>query len=191
LRRQLRRIRTTEPLSRSNFGGHTQSVFPCRSMCRRWLAPISTSMVRLPHWLPTKTCPLQRQTKGPRPGFEEQEIDGSDNGCSSVTAPRTDPTIQTLVRRIAEPPKNIPMACSKKSSSASAITSGPTSVSTMIMSIVEPEFALFQMQIESVFGNAVELRQPLFGKAPEGFDSIDVCLLLANSFLPWLTLKYL
>jgi len=48
------------------------------------------------------------------------------------------------------------------------------------MSMIEPEFALFQMQIESVFGNAVELRQPPFGKAPEGFDSIDLMLALVG-----------
>jgi len=42
--------------------------------------------------------------------------------------------------------------------------------------MVEPEFALFQMQVEGVLGNAVELCEPAFGKAPEGFDSIDVML---------------
>jgi len=44
------------------------------------------------------------------------------------------------------------------------------------MPMVAPELALFQMQIESVFGNAVELRQPPFGKAAEGFDAIDLKL---------------
>jgi|GEM_PF-1588093 len=44
------------------------------------------------------------------------------------------------------------------------------------MTMVKPELTLFQMQIEGVLGNAVELRQPAFGKAPEGFDSVDVML---------------
>jgi len=43
-----------------------------------------------------------------------------------------------------------------------------------------------------VLGNAVELCQPPFGKAPEGLDAVDVMLFpLANSLLPWLTLKCL
>jgi len=52
------------------------------------------------------------------------------------------------------------------------------------MSMIEPEFTFFQMQLESVFDNAVELRQPPFGKAPEGFDSIDVM------FPPWRIRSY-
>jgi len=44
------------------------------------------------------------------------------------------------------------------------------------MSMVEPELALFQMQAEGMFGNAVELRQPAFGKAPERLNAIDVML---------------
>jgi len=41
---------------------------------------------------------------------------------------------------------------------------------------VEPELALFQMQVKGMFGNAVELRQPAFGKAPERLNAIDVML---------------
>jgi len=46
------------------------------------------------------------------------------------------------------------------------------------MSMIEPELALFQMQPEGMFGNAVELRQSAFGKAPKG------CFPLTNSLLP-------
>jgi len=44
------------------------------------------------------------------------------------------------------------------------------------MSMIEPELRLFQMQIEGVFGNAVELCPPPFGNAPEGLDAVDVML---------------
>jgi len=42
--------------------------------------------------------------------------------------------------------------------------------------MIEPEFALFQMQIEGVLGNTVELCEPPFGKTPEGFDPVDMML---------------
>jgi len=41
---------------------------------------------------------------------------------------------------------------------------------------VEPELALFQIQVKGMFGNAVELRQPAFGNAPERLNAIDVML---------------
>jgi len=44
------------------------------------------------------------------------------------------------------------------------------------MSMIEPELAFFQMQVKSMFGNAVELRQcqSAFGKAPKQLNAIDV-----------------
>jgi len=48
------------------------------------------------------------------------------------------------------------------------------------MSMVEPELALFQMQVEGVPGNAIELGESTFGKAPEGLDSIDMMLSLGE-----------
>jgi len=42
------------------------------------------------------------------------------------------------------------------------------------MPVVEPELAFFQMQVKSMFGNAVELRQSAFGKAPKRLNAIDV-----------------
>jgi len=42
------------------------------------------------------------------------------------------------------------------------------------MSMIEPELALFQMQVEGLFGDAVELRQSAFGKAPKGFNAVDM-----------------
>jgi len=44
------------------------------------------------------------------------------------------------------------------------------------MSMVESELALFQMQTEGLFGNAVELSQSAFGKAPKRLNSVDVML---------------
>jgi len=44
------------------------------------------------------------------------------------------------------------------------------------MSMIESELALFQMQGKRVLGNPVELCQPAFGKAPEGFNRVDVML---------------
>jgi len=50
------------------------------------------------------------------------------------------------------------------------------------MSMVEPEFAPFQMQFEGLFGDAIELRQAAFGKAPKRLNAIDM-LLTSNKFV--------
>jgi len=42
------------------------------------------------------------------------------------------------------------------------------------MSMVEPEFTRFQVQVEAMFGDAVERRKSSFGKTPKGFDSARV-----------------
>jgi len=42
------------------------------------------------------------------------------------------------------------------------------------MSMVEPEPTLFQMPVEAMFGNGVELRKSSFGKTPKGFDAVDM-----------------
>ena len=43
------------------------------------------------------------------------------------------------------------------------------------MSVVEPIFALFQVQVECSMRDAVELLQAPLSKAPEAFDAIDMC----------------
>jgi len=50
------------------------------------------------------------------------------------------------------------------------------------MSMAEPEFALFQMQFEGLFGDAIELRPAAFGKAPKRLNAIDM-LLTSNKFV--------
>ena len=48
--------------------------------------------------------------------------------------------------------------------------------------MIEPPLRLFQVQVERVVGEAVELRQAPFGKAPEAFDAVDV-LCAADKFV--------
>ena len=40
--------------------------------------------------------------------------------------------------------------------------------------VILAPFCFFEMQMEGVFGQALELRQPYFGQAPKAFDAIDV-----------------
>lgn len=42
------------------------------------------------------------------------------------------------------------------------------------MAMVESELRFFEMEVEGLLGDALELRQAVFGKTPEGFDSVDV-----------------
>ena len=42
--------------------------------------------------------------------------------------------------------------------------------------MVESEFSLFEVEVEGVPGDAVELSQSPFGVAPEGLDAVDVRL---------------
>ena len=44
------------------------------------------------------------------------------------------------------------------------------------MAVVEPELALLEMEIEGLLRDAVELGEPTFRVAPEGFDPVDVTL---------------
>ena len=40
--------------------------------------------------------------------------------------------------------------------------------------MIKPEFGLFQVQQEGVFGHALELLEAGFVKAPKGLDAVDV-----------------
>ena len=40
--------------------------------------------------------------------------------------------------------------------------------------MIKPEFGLFQVQQEGVFGHALELLEAGFGKAPQGLDAVAV-----------------
>lgn len=42
------------------------------------------------------------------------------------------------------------------------------------MTVVEAELRFFQMKVEGMFGDTVELEQTAFGEAPEAFDAVDV-----------------
>lgn len=42
------------------------------------------------------------------------------------------------------------------------------------MAVVEAELGFFQMKVEGMFRNSVELEQTAFGEAPEAFDAVDV-----------------
>ena len=44
------------------------------------------------------------------------------------------------------------------------------------MMAIKTKFGFFQMQIKGMFRYAIELCQESFGKAPEGFDAIDMPL---------------
>src|ERR1039458_4736508 len=44
----------------------------------------------------------------------------------------------------------------------------------MVVAVIEAELCLFEMEIEGMFGDAVELEQASFGEAPEAFDAIDM-----------------
>ena len=50
----------------------------------------------------------------------------------------------------------------------------------VITSRVEPELALFQMQIEGGFSHTTEPRGPGFGETPEALDAVDVGLPLGE-----------
>jgi hypothetical protein len=40
--------------------------------------------------------------------------------------------------------------------------------------MIEAELCFFEMEVEGMFGDAVELEQAAFGEAPEAFDAVDV-----------------
>ena len=42
------------------------------------------------------------------------------------------------------------------------------------MAVIEPEFCFHQMQINRVFGHAIELHQALFGIIPKALNAVDM-----------------
>ena len=40
--------------------------------------------------------------------------------------------------------------------------------------MIEAELCFFEMEVEGMFGDAVELEQAAFSEAPEAFDAVDV-----------------
>ena len=42
------------------------------------------------------------------------------------------------------------------------------------MAVVEPELRFFEMKVEGMFGDSVELEQASFGEVPEALDAVDV-----------------
>ena len=44
----------------------------------------------------------------------------------------------------------------------------------VLLSVVEPKFTLFKVQVEGRLGQSVELIKPAFGERPEGLDTVDV-----------------
>ena len=57
--------------------------------------------------------------------------------------------------------------------------------------MVESEFCFFEVQVERMFCNAVELAQASFRVAPERFDPVDVRLIVSEFILPVLDAQVL